>query len=79
MQRTAVTVNRIDQDANSFTLSVIELCCIPKGLVLVPSFEPDVMPLALTQAPDTSYQLTDVRGKGWHGQIDGLEEVEVLG
>lgn len=79
MQRTAVTVTRIDAEANSFTLSVLELDCIPKGMALVPTFDPDVMPLALTQGSDGHYVLSDIRGRGWVGQINGLEEVEVLG
>ena len=79
MQRTAVTVNKIDAESNSFTLSVLELTSINKGMVLVPNFDPDVMPLALSQGADGHYQLTDIRGRGWVGQINGLEEVEVLG
>lgn len=79
MQRSAVTVTRIDAEANSFTLSVLEFECIPKGMVLVPTFDPDVMPLALTWGSDGQYILTDIRGRGWVGQIDGLDEVEVLG
>ena len=79
MQKTAATVTRIDPDSNSYTLSVVELFCLPKGLVLVPGFESDVMPLALSLDEEGFYKLTDVRGKGWHGSVDGLDDVEVLG
>ena len=73
------SIVRIDSEANSFTISVVELSPIIKGMVLVPKFDQDVMPLALTWNNDGHYELTDVRGKGWHGSIDGLDEVEVLG
>ena len=75
-----MSVVRIDSEANSFTLSVIDINVLAKGMVLVPNFDPDCMPLSLTWNMEGGhYELSDIRGKGWHGSIDGLDEVEVLG
>ena len=64
-QKTAVTVCRIDPDANFSLLGVVQMQCSPKGMVLVPSFDSDVMPLGLGWHTDNYYELVDVRGKGW--------------
>ena len=43
-------------------------------IVLMPGFDADVMPLALS-----ANGLVDLRNRGYFGTIEGLEDVEVLG
>ena len=48
----------------------------------MPGFDTEVLPLVLTalkQNPDSGYVLTDVRGKGWEGTFEGVDNVEVIG
>ena len=80
MQQTAAMVSKIDAEGAYSTLSVLQLCGLPRGMVLAPGFNHDVMPLAMeTSADGSRYLLTDIRGRGWQGTIEGLDDVEMLG
>lgn len=73
------TITKIDDKSNSYTLSIVKFMSLEKGIVLVPGFEADVMPLALGIGPNKQLELVDIRGKGWIGEIEGLEDVEIIG
>lgn len=81
MQTSCVTITRIDDKCNAFTVSIVNFLSLPKGgLVLVPGFEAEVLPLAIGRRNDQrGYELCDIRGKGWLGYIEGLDDVDVLG
>jgi len=81
MQTSQVTITKIDEKCNAFTVSIVNFNSLPKGgLVLVPGFEAEVLPLAIGRRGDSKgYELCDIRGKGWIGYIEGIEDVEVLG
>ena len=78
-QKTAVTTARIDRNANQETLSIVEICGLSQGMVLVPDFDPDCLPLELSWHQEGYYVLSDSRDRGWKGAIEGLDDVEVLG
>jgi hypothetical protein len=81
MQTTCVTITRIDDKCNAFTVSIVNFISLQKGgMVLVPGFEAEVLPLAIGRRTDhKGYELCDIRGKGWYGSIEGLDDVDVLG
>ena len=80
MQSTVATITKIDEKCNAFTLSMVNLQSINKGMVLMPGFDCDVLPLALIATGSTGkYELLDIRGKGWEGTMEGLDDVEVIG
>jgi hypothetical protein len=58
---------------------VVGFNALPKGMVLMPGFEAEVLPLAMSVNRMGQYDLTDIRGKGWIGKISGLDDIEVLG
>jgi len=83
-QTTCVTIARIDDKMNAFTVSIVKFNSLPKSMVLVPQFDCEVLPLALGVRPASEkvsegVELCDVRGKGWLGFMEGLEGVEVVG
>jgi len=79
MQTTVATITRIDDKCNAYTVSIVNFTSLPKGMVLVPGFEAEVLPLAIGIGRQGQCELADIRGKGWIGTVEGLDDVEVLG
>ena len=79
LQTTVAAVTKIDEQCSALILSTVEIHGLPRGMVLMPGFDSEIMPLAMVKSQEGKYALLDIREKGWEGTVEGLEGLEVIG
>ena len=73
------TITRIDEKCNAQTVSIVNFNRLERGMVLCPGFDSEVLPLAIGLDERGRYEMADIRGKGWVGNVAGLEDVDIIG